>query len=395
MEAEGEEEQEAVIDSLAVASGWGAGGGFDEAAGNIAGWDGLPPQDLEAFWNQAAWTDDPSWASAEPAPFRSGGGAWGPGAACGANLRPKRRFCTYYPDVSLCRRGDSCAFAHSREELTSPLLDVEEENQNPEALTDNFFMYKYKTRWCPIGVQHEWHSCVYAHNYQDARRPPAIGYGARVCPYWSKKDTGAEYYQRCPLGLRCAYSHGAKEQLYHPQYFKTVVCRDLKGKVCPRQTLCAFFHVRGERRPTSGDNVDYSQPLPKASLPEEWVQDFLQPPFVPGQPEGSRPWEDGGLQGPGASDDGYYGGGKGFGKMCYGGQRSMQQMGYGGQGDWSNQMPGPCVILLPVGGMNQGSSGDMAESQAQPYMVPGFPDWYPGSGFFMPTEGNANLDGFG
>ena len=33
----------------------------------------------------------------------------------------------------------------------------------------------------------------------------------RLCPYWSKKDTGAEYSQRCPLGLRCPYSHGAKD----------------------------------------------------------------------------------------------------------------------------------------------------------------------------------------
>lgn len=199
--------------------------------------------------------------------------------------RAKRRFCTSFPDVELCRRGSACAFAHAREDICAPLLEIEEERQDTQALTDNFFMYKYKTHWCPIGVQHEWHTCVYAHNYQDARRPVSIGYGARLCPYWSKKETCGEYSQRCPLGLRCPYSHGAKEQLYHPHYFKTVICRDLRGKACPRQRLCAFFHNRQERRASPQDGVDYTQPLENEDLPSEWVSDFLSPPFLP---EGTR-----------------------------------------------------------------------------------------------------------
>jgi len=196
-------------------------------------------------------------------------------------MRTKRRFCTSYPQIEMCRRGPLCAFAHSREEITAPLLSAEEENQEPSALTDEFFMYKYKTRWCPIGVQHEWHTCVYAHNYQDARRPVDVGYGARLCPYWNKKDSGAEYSQRCPLGLRCPYSHGAKEQLYHPHYFKTVICRDLRGKACPRHTLCAFFHSRQERRCPPSDGLDYSQPLQNEALAEDWSGDFSSPPFLP------------------------------------------------------------------------------------------------------------------
>jgi hypothetical protein len=196
--------------------------------------------------------------------------------------RPKRRFCTSYPEVQHCRRGSSCAFAHSRQEICAPLLQESEEMQDKSFMTDEFFMYKYKTMWCPIGVQHEWHTCVYAHNYQDARRPVSTGYGARLCPYWSKKDTGAEYSQRCPLGLRCPYSHGAKEQLYHPQYFKTVICRDLKGKACPRQGLCAFFHHRSERRSVhQADEMDYSQPLNDEEFDNDWITEFLSPPFLP------------------------------------------------------------------------------------------------------------------
>jgi len=194
----------------------------------------------------------------------------------------------------MCRRGSTCAFAHTREEIRAPLLTMEEEQQDLSAMTDDFFMFKYKTLWCPIGVQHEWHTCVYAHNYQDARRPVNIGYGARLCPYWSKKDTGAEYSQRCPLGLRCPYAHGAKEQLYHPQYFKTVTCRDLRGKACPRHGLCAFFHHRAERRfaPVS-DEIDYSQPLPEEAWDSDWMMEFLTPPFLP-ENKGN---EDGYLQG--------------------------------------------------------------------------------------------------
>jgi len=225
------------------------------------------------------WVQSTMWQE----PWREGPDSW---AQWGMGMeewqgRRKRRFCTSFPDVSQCRRGAACAFAHSREEISAPLLDDAEEQQLPGAMTDEFFMYKYKIHWCPIGVQHEWHNCVYGHNYQDARRPPSIGYGARLCPYWSKKDTGAEYSQRCPLGLRCPYSHGAKEQLYHPHYFKTVICRDVRGKVCPRQKLCAFYHHRHEKRPTPQDEVDYALPLPTENLSDKWTADFLSPPFMP------------------------------------------------------------------------------------------------------------------
>eukprot|EP00439_Symbiodinium_sp_Y106_P021470 s4865_g2.t1 len=71
----------------------------------------------------------------------------------------------------------------------------------------------------------------------------------------------------------------ASEQLYHPHYFKTVVCRDLRGKACPRHKLCAFYHHRHERRTTPVDDVDYAKPLPVEALPESWVTDFLSPPF--------------------------------------------------------------------------------------------------------------------
>jgi hypothetical protein len=208
-----------------------------------------------------------------------GGSSGGmPGGFPGA-VQQKHRFCASFPHISQCRRGAACAFAHSREEATTPLLEVEEEEHRPEAMTETFFTEKFKVLWCPIGAQHDWHNCPYAHTYQDARRKPSIGYGPQPCPYWSKKDTRVAYSQRCPLGLRCPYSHGAKEQLYHPKYFRTVICRDLQLKGCPRQTLCAFFHRRQERRSPEPDVVDYTQPLDKDDIPSDWSQYFLSPPF--------------------------------------------------------------------------------------------------------------------
>jgi len=207
------------------------------------------------------------------------GAMGGPDMGGPAGPSQKHRFCASYPAIASCRRGAACAFAHTREEARTPLLALEEENHEPSCMTEFFFTQKFKTLWCPIGAQHDWHSCVYAHTYQDARRKPSIGYGPQPCPYWSKKDTRAAYSQRCPLGIRCAYSHGAKEQLYHPNYFRTVICRDLQVKGCPRRKLCAFFHKRGERRHPPADEIDYTKPIPKDALDAEWQIHFLAPPF--------------------------------------------------------------------------------------------------------------------
>jgi len=192
----------------------------------------------------------------------------------------KHRFCASYPNVSQCRRGSSCVYAHAREEITTELFTLEEEELKAAILTEGFFTTRFKTLWCPVGGQHDWQTCVYAHTYQDARRLPSIGYGPQPCPFWSKKETRAAYAQRCPLGLRCPYSHGAKEQLYHPKYFRTVVCRDLQMRGCPRQHLCAFHHRRAEKRNASADIVDYSKPISKNVLPSDWADNFLAPPLL-------------------------------------------------------------------------------------------------------------------
>jgi hypothetical protein len=174
----------------------------------------------------------------------------------------KRRFCCHYPDIDQCKRGKKCAFAHSRAEFRGSLLPAEEEHEGEHS--DEFYMYRYKTLWCPIGIPHHWKNCVYGHNHLDIRRSPDIGYGPRQCPHWYNCNDKTPYADRCPNGVRCPYTHGAKEQLYHPAYFKTAVCWDVMSDGgCPRSHFCAFHHTKEECRveETKDMKYDYNQPL--------------------------------------------------------------------------------------------------------------------------------------
>ncbi|PHJ25503.1 zinc finger (ccch type) motif-containing protein [Cystoisospora suis] len=231
----------------------------------------------------------------------------------------KQRFCSNFPNNGrnvCCARGIFCAFAHTRGEIRATLF-TEEEEKKPDC---TFFVSKFKTVWCPYGSQHDWHTCGYAHTYQDCRRSPAIGYGSEPCPAWNKDLHSADYDKRCPHGARCSFSHGSKEQLYHPSYYKTMPCIDYRpqsgggasggvdtkgggssanhskgphsqrnggGLVltaiggCPRGFLCAFYHDVSERRlpsPPPLPQFSYTQPLPVGQL--KFLQPlFLQPPL--------------------------------------------------------------------------------------------------------------------
>eukprot|EP00930_Biecheleria_cincta_P015891 TRINITY_DN130_c0_g1_i4.p1 TRINITY_DN130_c0_g1~~TRINITY_DN130_c0_g1_i4.p1 ORF type:complete len:842 (-),score=153.05 TRINITY_DN130_c0_g1_i4:63-2588(-) len=178
----------------------------------------------------------------------------------------KRRFCATFPEVSSCQRGALCAFAHSRDEVRVELLDPEEEqlvarwsaasisesegSSPPPELVD-FFTRRFKTLWCPYGVQHGWHECPYAHTYQDWRRNPDHGYGSEPCVEWSRSvGERIRYAERCSKSLQCPLAHGSKEQLYHPLYYKTMPCTDFAAAgSCPRGGQCAFFHGVAEQRP--------------------------------------------------------------------------------------------------------------------------------------------------
>lgn len=144
-----------------------------------------------------------------------------------------------------------CAFAHSRQELLVPHFSETEETDPSE----DFITWRFKTQWCPIGGPHDWENCVYAHTYRDWRRVPSLGYSSRPCPHWVQSVTTGPpelaYEHRCPRGMGCPLAHGAKEQLYHPQFYKTSPCSEAN---CKRGALCAFTHGAYDlRRPRTDE----------------------------------------------------------------------------------------------------------------------------------------------
>jgi len=172
----------------------------------------------------------------------------------------KKRLCH---QLRRCPRGKYCAFAHTRQELLVPNFSEQEENEP----TEEFIAYRFKTQWCPIGGPHDWESCVYAHTYRDWRRTPLLGYSSHPCPRWSgsiaKGSPELDYGMRCPHGVSCPLAHGAKEQLYHPHFYKTSPCSDPS---CRRGPLCAFTHGEEDshKAPTDTAAKVTRKPIPKA-----------------------------------------------------------------------------------------------------------------------------------
>lgn len=196
----------------------------------------------------------------------------------------KRRFCASFPNFDRCKQGSACPYAHGREEVLGAVCTEKEEAM--DGVSSDFFVWTYKTIWCPIGAFHDWQECIYAHNYQDLRRDPRIGYSTKACPEWARANRAPEYASRCPRGYACGHAHGAKEQLYHPAYFRTILCNDhFTGRSCPRGRACAFYHQKKERRqavawPNHGDVI--TSPVIRAFL----QPDIHFPPFGP--PEGGE-----------------------------------------------------------------------------------------------------------
>jgi len=172
----------------------------------------------------------------------------------------KKRFCHQARD---CPRGGFCAFAHSRQELLGPHF-AEEEEANP---SEDFVPPNFKTQWCPIGGPHNWENCVYAHTYRDFRRVPVLGYSSQPCRRWSQsiKQNAADtdYLTRCPLGFACPMAHGAKEQLYHPNFYKSNPCND---PGCRRGSVCAFTHGERGRAASPNSGKAMRKAIPNAEL---------------------------------------------------------------------------------------------------------------------------------
>ena len=155
----------------------------------------------------------------------------------------KRRFCIYFPDnLDKCKFGEFCSYAHSEQDILAELI-------HNYIFDQDFFMFHYKTSFCPINhIQHDRSLCVYAHNWQDYRRKPNKFFiQSEVCPDWNNSKVILNYEEGCPRGINCCYCHGWKEPEFHPFVYKTKKCESNK-EACPRLNACPYFHSNEEQR---------------------------------------------------------------------------------------------------------------------------------------------------
>jgi hypothetical protein len=119
----------------------------------------------------------------------------------------KSKYCTKYPkNLSKCEYGDYCSFAHSTKDLKTRLIHQMKKDSD-------FYMFYFKTEWCPFNKEHNKAQCVYAHNWQDFRRKPNIfKYECyKTCDNWKPGTFIAKYIEGCPNQASCLYCHGWKE----------------------------------------------------------------------------------------------------------------------------------------------------------------------------------------
>jgi len=152
----------------------------------------------------------------------------------------KKKFCLFHPhSIYKCEYGNFCSFAHSENEIQIELLHNLKKDEH-------FYLYKFKTVFCPYIYEHDRNQCVYAHNPQDYRRDPTqYQYSPVQCSYWSQRQIYSYEEGSCPKGMNCEHCHGWKELEYHPLYYKTKPCNN--GKKCNKKD-CPFYHQNTERR---------------------------------------------------------------------------------------------------------------------------------------------------
>lgn len=155
----------------------------------------------------------------------------------------KKRYCACYPDhIKNCKFGHFCSYAHSNNDLQVELLHF-------YAYDEQFFMFHFKTTYCPINhIMHDRALCVYAHNWQDFRRKPhEYLLRLEMCPDWNREAIILTYEDGCPRGMSCRYCHGRKELEYHPFYYRTKPC-ETSEKDCQRGISCSFYHNQNQKR---------------------------------------------------------------------------------------------------------------------------------------------------
>lgn len=115
-----------------------------------------------------------------------------------------------------------------------------------------FVLIHYKTIKCekPVRLCRQGFACPFYHNPKDKRRSPKIyKYKSTACPAvkigvdWKDcKEPSA-----CPNGDACNNCHTRSEQQFHPDIYKSNLCKDMnRDGYCPRNDFCAFAHTQAK-----------------------------------------------------------------------------------------------------------------------------------------------------
>eukprot|EP00347_Sterkiella_histriomuscorum_P007719 403347823 len=155
----------------------------------------------------------------------------------------KTKFCHCYPNkIQQCEYGDYCSFAHSVEDIKVRLIH----HLLPSNQDYDFYIFYFKTEWCPFNHEHNKAQCVYAHNFQDFRRKPNLfRYDTELCEDWQSGTFITCYEEGCKRLEKCSFSHGWKEQQFHPLVYKTLPCEEQK---CFKGYECPFYHSSKDKR---------------------------------------------------------------------------------------------------------------------------------------------------
>ena len=161
-------------------------------------------------------------------------------------------------DIDKCSLKEYCPFAHNESDIRVELIHTYN-------LDDDFYFFHYKTVFCPFEFfEHDKRECVYAHNFSDYRRSPSkVSYDPKECQNWYKRFYNNDVYEildnwntLCDNGNSCDKSHNFFEIEFHPNLYKSKVCRKKKNCIYyktyflekNRIKLCPFYHIVDDRR---------------------------------------------------------------------------------------------------------------------------------------------------
>ena len=161
-------------------------------------------------------------------------------------IKYRKKYCKHILDIDRCRHGRFCFAAHSDSELKISLLHYMDQN-------DDFYVFKYKTEFCPFQVEHNCDKCVYAHSWEDFRRDiMKTPYSKMPCQSWETNNRGG-LEQRCKEGINCKFSHGRYELEFHPMQYKKIYCKE---PLCSKP-VCGFLHLKESPRFRDIENKEH------------------------------------------------------------------------------------------------------------------------------------------